>query len=76
MNAKMPAVIHSSRLSGPSAASSFRAATGASGVRPTPGGKMRATMKTAGDSYTTTSGLVGADGKVTPAGTGKAARMK
>ncbi len=41
-----------------------------------PGGKMRSTMKTSGDGYTTISGLVGADGKFSPAGTGKAVRMK
>ena len=36
------AVIHSSRDSGPSSASDFRAAAGASGVAPTPGGNKRA----------------------------------
>src|SRR6185312_10695648 len=36
------AVIHSSRDSGPSSASAFRAAAGASGVAPTPGGNKRA----------------------------------
>ncbi len=36
-------MIRSSRDSGPSAASALRAATGASGVSPTPGGKIRAT---------------------------------
>lgn len=42
MNAKAPEVIHSSRVSGPSVPSSLRAATGASGVAPTPGGNMLA----------------------------------
>ena len=42
MNAKTPEVIHSSRVRGPSAPSSFRAATGALGVAPTAGGKMSA----------------------------------
>ena len=38
MTAKTTAVIHSSRVSGPSSASALRAASGASGVRPTRGG--------------------------------------
>jgi hypothetical protein len=41
-----------------------------------PGGKMRTTIKTAGDGYTVTSGLVGAGGKFTQTGTGKGARTK
>ncbi len=45
ISANATAVIHSSRDSGPSAASALRAATGASGVSPTPGGNSRATTQ-------------------------------
>ncbi len=44
MNTKVTAVIHSSRDMRPMPASSLRAAAGASGVLPTPGGKNFATI--------------------------------
>jgi len=45
IRAKITAVIHSSRDNGPSSASSFRAASGASGVSRMRGGKSRATTQ-------------------------------
>ena len=45
ISTKVPAVIHSSRDIRPMAASSLRAAAGASGVLPTPGGKSCATIR-------------------------------
>ena len=45
MSTNATAVIRSSRESGPSTASSLRAATGASGVLPTPGGNRYATTR-------------------------------
>src|SRR5512133_412463 len=42
ISTKATAVIHSSRDNGPNSASALRAAAGASGVEPTPGGKSRA----------------------------------